>query len=351
MEYGLHEEFHSYAGGLGVLAGDFMKSAGDLGLPVVGDRAPLGAGLYRAAHRPRRLPLRQWRDSPPDLPRDTGVRVRVRVAAREVECCVWQRRALRHRAALPDRAGGRAGPLDHPPPLRPRARLPASPRRCCSGIGGVRALRALHLPVDLYHFNEGHAVFAGIELIADRMEAGADFRAGVAGGAREASSSPPTRRCPRATRSTPLERSAPSRGGLRARGQAELREIGGDPFNMTVAGLRLARARQRRGPAPRRDGARDVGECRRRRAHHRHHQRRPSRDVAGPAHRRRRGRRRRRPSLGAPGDEGRAPRRGRGANGGQARAGRPSPSASRGARRPTSAPTSCCAIRTASPLS
>jgi starch phosphorylase len=36
MEYGLHEEFPSYAGGLGVLAGDFMKSAGDLGLPVVG---------------------------------------------------------------------------------------------------------------------------------------------------------------------------------------------------------------------------------------------------------------------------------------------------------------------------
>ena len=36
MEYALHEEFHSYAGGLGVLAGDFMKSAGDLGLPVVG---------------------------------------------------------------------------------------------------------------------------------------------------------------------------------------------------------------------------------------------------------------------------------------------------------------------------
>ena len=36
MEYGLHEEFPSYAGGLGILAGDFMKSAGDLGMPVVG---------------------------------------------------------------------------------------------------------------------------------------------------------------------------------------------------------------------------------------------------------------------------------------------------------------------------
>src|SRR5258705_13253455 len=44
------------------------------------------------------------------------------------------------------------------------------------GIGGVRALRALHLPVEIYHFNEGHAVFAGIEMIADRMEAGQTFR-------------------------------------------------------------------------------------------------------------------------------------------------------------------------------
>jgi starch phosphorylase len=43
------------------------------------------------------------------------------------------------------------------------------------GIGGVRALRALGLPVGLYHFNEGHAVFAGIELIADRMEGGMEF--------------------------------------------------------------------------------------------------------------------------------------------------------------------------------
>ena len=49
MEYGLHEEFHSYAGGLGVLAGDFMKSAGDLGLPVVGIGLRWGQG-YTSQH-------------------------------------------------------------------------------------------------------------------------------------------------------------------------------------------------------------------------------------------------------------------------------------------------------------
>ena len=39
------------------------------------------------------------------------------------------------------------------------------------GVGGVRALDALGIEVDVYHFNEGHAVFAGIEMIAERMEA------------------------------------------------------------------------------------------------------------------------------------------------------------------------------------
>src|SRR4029453_17660279 len=43
------------------------------------------------------------------------------------------------------------------------------------GIGGVRAVQALHLPVALYHFNEGHAVFAGVELIAERMATGLTF--------------------------------------------------------------------------------------------------------------------------------------------------------------------------------
>ena len=55
MEYGLHEDFPSYAGGLGVLAGDFMKSAGDLGLPVIGVGLRWAAGLHRAADRRRRL--------------------------------------------------------------------------------------------------------------------------------------------------------------------------------------------------------------------------------------------------------------------------------------------------------
>src|SRR6266508_1253390 len=174
MEYGLHEEFHSYAVGLGILAGDFMKSAGDLGLPVVGIGLRWAQGYTVQRIGPDGYPYDEWRDYPPDPLTDTGIRVRVRVAAREVECGVW--RVGRYAIA----------PLFLLEPLDPRDRWitrrlydPTPDCRVAQemllGIGGVRALRALHLPVDLYHFNEGHAVFAGIELIADRMEADADF--------------------------------------------------------------------------------------------------------------------------------------------------------------------------------
>jgi len=104
----------------------------------------------------------------------------------------------------------------------------------------VRAIEALHLPVSLYHFNEGHAVFAGIELIASRMETGASFEEAWRA-ARE--SIVFTTHTP-----VPAGNEVHSLTDLRRLGascelvDSELREIGGDPFNMTVAGLRLARA-------------------------------------------------------------------------------------------------------------
>src|SRR5215813_14841438 len=78
MEYGLHEEFHSYAGGLGILAGDFMKSAGDLGLSVVGIGLRWAQGYTAQRIGSDGYPYDQWRDYPPGPLTDTGVRVRVR---------------------------------------------------------------------------------------------------------------------------------------------------------------------------------------------------------------------------------------------------------------------------------
>ena len=237
MEFGLHEEFPSYAGGLGVLAGDFMKSAGDLGVPVVGIGLRWAQGYTVQRIGADGYPYDLWRDYPTDTLADTGARVRVRVAAREVECRVW--RVARYAIA----------PLFLLEPIDERDRWitrrlydPAPDCRIAQemllGIGGVRALRSLHLPVDLYHFNEGHAVFAGVELIADRMEAEVDFH----GAWRE------VREKIVFTTHTPVPAGNEVHAieDLRRLGAgcelvaAELREIGGDPFNMTVAGLRLA---------------------------------------------------------------------------------------------------------------
>ena len=107
------------------------------------------------------------------------------------------------------------------------------------GIGGMRALTKLGLQIDTYHFNEGHAVFAGIEMIADRMAAGIPFR----------DAWDEIRRSIVFTTHTPIPagNEVHPLSELRRLGascelvDAEMRAIGGDPFNMTVAGLRLSR--------------------------------------------------------------------------------------------------------------
>ena len=239
MEFGLHEEFHSYSGGLGVLAGDFMKSAGDLGLPVVGVGLRWAQGYTLQRIGPDGYPLDEWRDDKPDFLSDTGARVRVRIAAREVECRVWRvgRYAIAPLFLLEPTDPRDAWITRRLYDTRPDCRIA---QEMLLGIGGVRALRALHLPVDLYHFNEGHAVFAGIELIADRMETGAPFPDAWADARRSIVFTTHT--------PVPAGNEVHSLADIRRLGAgcelvaSELRALGGEPFNMTVAGLRLARS-------------------------------------------------------------------------------------------------------------
>jgi starch phosphorylase len=238
MEFGLHEEFHSYSGGLGVLAGDFMKSAGELGLPVVGIGLRWAQGYTAQRIGPDGHPYDEWQNHRYDFLLDTKVRVRVRVGRREVECCVWR---VGRYAIAPLFLLEPTDPQDRwitrrLYDTRPDCRIA---QEMLLGIGGVRALRALRLPVTIHHFNEGHAVFAGIELIADRMEAGMDFHEAW--------------RAVRATIVFTTHTPVPAGNEAHALSElvrlgascelvvSELRDIGGDPFNMTVAGLRLAR--------------------------------------------------------------------------------------------------------------
>jgi starch phosphorylase len=238
MEFGLSEEFPIYAGGLGILAGDFIKSARDLSLPVVGVGLRWARGYSRQSLGDDGLPVSEFPTYRADFLEDTGVRVRVRVAMREVEARVWRT----------ERWGN--APLLLLEPLATRDawitnRLydPSFDCRVAQeillGVGGVRALHKLGIPVDTYHFNEGHAAFAGVELIADRMAAGASFTE-----AWEA-----VRERIVFTTHTPVAagNEVHALAELRRLGACcelvdwEMRQIGGDPFNMTVAGLRLSR--------------------------------------------------------------------------------------------------------------
>src|SRR5262245_8429829 len=238
MEFGLHESFPIYAGGLGILAGDFMKSAHDLALPVVGVGLRYAFGYSRQRIGDDGLPIDEFPPCPTTGLTDTGVRVRVRIAAHEVEARVWRTEAW-----------GNA-PLFLLEPVHPTdqwiTRRLYDPTLDCRvaqemllGIGGVRALRKLGIDVEVYHFNEGHAVFAGVELIAERMQAGASFEAARAAVRPEIVFTTHT--------PVPAGNEVHSLAELRRLGaccelvDGEMRQLGGDPFNMTVAGLRLAR--------------------------------------------------------------------------------------------------------------
>src|SRR4030095_5870784 len=174
MEFGLSEDFPIYAGGLGILAGDFVKSAHDLGLPVIGVGLRWARGYSRQRIGEDGLPVSEFPTYRADFLEDTGVRVRVRIATREVEARVWRT----------ERWGNAPLLLLEPVATRDawitqRLYDPTFDCRVAQeillGVRGGGALRKLGIDIDTYHFNEGHAAFAGIEVIAERMAAGETF--------------------------------------------------------------------------------------------------------------------------------------------------------------------------------
>src|SRR5690242_19681436 len=149
MEFGLHEEFPIYAGGLGILAGDFIKSAHDLRLPVVGVGLRWARGYSRQRIDPDGTPVSEFPEYRADFLDDTGVRVRVRVASREVEARVWHTERWGNAPLyLLESIEERDSWITH------RLYEPSLERRVAHeillGIGGVRALTKLGLDVESY---------------------------------------------------------------------------------------------------------------------------------------------------------------------------------------------------------
>lgn len=175
-EFALHESMPQYAGGLGVLAGDHLKSASELGVPLVGVGLLYGEGYYRQEFRAdgstrvlfppinrSLLPLRA-----------TGASFDCPVGRDRVAVRVWWLRIGRVRLYLLDadlrgnRARDRAltrGLYRGDPEMRLRQQV-------LLGIGGAMALEAVGEKPTVYHLNEGHAAFAAVERTAQMVRAG-----------------------------------------------------------------------------------------------------------------------------------------------------------------------------------
>ena len=174
-EFGLTEALPIYAGGLGVLAGDHLKSASDIGIPLVGIGLFYKEGYFRQLMDPEgrqtevypRLDPEELPLSPAEMPDGGEPIVTVELEGRPVKLLVRAARVGRVPLYLLD-----SDIEDNEEPDRSvTARLYGGGRRCrlkqeiALGIGGLRALEKLGLRPTIRHMNEGHAAFASIEKI------------------------------------------------------------------------------------------------------------------------------------------------------------------------------------------
>ncbi len=183
-EFGIHESMPLYSGGLGVLAGDILKEASDLALPM------LAVGLfYRNGYFQQRLDatgwqVESWQETDPELSpivplvRD-GEQVTLTVPIRGVEADAqaWVVQVGRVPLLLLDTDL----PQNSPAVRWTTARLYDGnndvrlAQYVTLGIGAVRLLDRLEVQPALLHMNEGHAALAAAELIAQRVAAGENY--------------------------------------------------------------------------------------------------------------------------------------------------------------------------------
>ncbi len=180
MEFMLSEALPIYSGGLGNVAGDQLKAASDLGVPVVGIGLLYQHGYFRQVldrdgAQQALYPYNDTAQMPITAVRDhTGERLRLEVVlpGYSVWIRAWQVRVGRVNLYLldsndiansPAHRGITSGLYDGEPELRLKQEM-------LLGIGGWRLLRALGLKPDVCHLNEGHAAFAVLERARDLMQ-------------------------------------------------------------------------------------------------------------------------------------------------------------------------------------
>jgi glycogen phosphorylase len=179
-EFGLHVSIPEYSGGLGVLAGDHIKSASDLGIPLVGIGLFYGQGYFR-----QRLDRNGWQQEEyietdiSQLPMElaigsSGLPVTVEIETRSgrIQAKVWRMKVGRCDLLLLDSNVEGNAPEDRQLTSRlyggdGRTRIR---QELLLGVGGYRALKAMGIAPGVLHLNEGHSGFAVLEAVRSRMQ-------------------------------------------------------------------------------------------------------------------------------------------------------------------------------------
>ena len=177
-EFGLHESLPIYSGGLGILAGDHIKSASDLGVPLVGVGLYYSQGYFR-----QRLDASGWQHEDyitvdsrllpirPAMSEGKPLVVSIETRTGTISARVWQLSVGRNTLLLLDSDVEGNQPEDRELTARlyggdDRVRIR---QELLLGVGGIRALAALGISPGVLHLNEGHSAFASIELVRHRM--------------------------------------------------------------------------------------------------------------------------------------------------------------------------------------
>ena len=179
-EFGLHESIPIYSGGLGVLAGDHIKSASDLDIPLIGVGLFYSHGYFR-----QQLDLNGWQqevylqtdvNEQPMEPaigvNGEPVTVQIETRGSAIKAKVWRMKVGRCDLLLLDSNVEGNTPEDceltsnlYGGDARTRIR-----HELLLGVGGFRALKAMGITPSVLHMNEGHSGFAVLEAIRMRME-------------------------------------------------------------------------------------------------------------------------------------------------------------------------------------
>ncbi len=186
MEFGITECLPIYSGGLGILAGDHLKSASDLGIPMVGVGLLYQKGYFRQylsadGWQKERYPVNDFSTMPlrPALDeKGEPVRISVDIAGRSAVARLWRAAVGRVTLVLLDTNV----PENHPDLQNISDELYGGDgetriqQEIMLGVGGVRAIAALGFAPQVYHMNEGHCAFLIIERIRRLMrELGLSF--------------------------------------------------------------------------------------------------------------------------------------------------------------------------------